>query len=350
MESRNINKSSGSNFIVVILAVIIAVLGYFFLKSGPKTVPPPPQISGLEIASKTIGFLNKTLQPDGSFLYGYSCDKSIAAKCVLSPNKPPHSGQGILAYYFLAKATGDQSLRNKADLSINYMLNQCAIDVQFCEWNYFPIYEYYKDTGEQKYLEGMKKPAEGFLIMADKDVIANNVGLKLGWLFDATKDVRYKNRLLAIADAELKKFPGDSKQFLYPIQVAWSIFLPSYNITKDQKYLSAMEKFFDDLNVPDNLQKFKDATSVAKAADVLFSLSAISDRGKIYKAQAHKVLQELLFQLWDTPQNLKFDGDYGFIDNLADADKADKSMLFNGGLLQAYLRFGTGKFEEPKLK
>lgn len=348
-EPRRMNKPL--LFILPILIAVAVGFGYFIFRDKPR-----PQITGLEVASKTASFLDKTLQPDGSMLGGYSCDSSTADKCLpmaLSADQP-HYGQAIFSYFLLAEATGDQSHRAKADKAINYVLDRCDTNVLMCEWNFFPLAQYYEKTGEDKYLtRGMLRPAEKFLTMPSYDAIIANVGHKLASLYIATQDERYKNRLVEIADAELEK-PIENNNLAF--QVIWSIYLPAYKISRDAKYLKASEAFFNNYNMAERirLEEFKNPASIAyliKAADGLLGLAELSESRKTYRAQAQAVLQAVLNKLWDAPQNPKFTGDYGFLDvDISVDEKIHKSTLFNGWLIKLFVLMSDEKFEEPIIK
>lgn len=327
---------------ISILATVVAILGYVFFRES--------KITGLEVAFKTSSFLDKTFRSDGSWVSGYSCDKSLLDQCILSTAEQTHTGQGILAYYFLAQAASNQAFKEKADSAINYVIERCNLDGRVCEWNYFPLAQYYQDTKDQKYLtRGLLIPAEAFLTRTDEGTVLGNLGMKLATLYGVTGDIRFRDRLLEVADLELKRRLGDQPH--YDTQVVWSVYLPAYRITGDRKYLVAAEEFFDGLDLPNNLILLKnDATSVIKAIEVLLDLDGLSLKKGIYKSQAKTVLQELLLQLWDTPKNTKFNGDYGFINNMTGNEKSDKPMLFNGWIMQLYLKLGNETFKDPRAK
>ena len=333
-----ISKQGNNKFLLIILLILVAIslsLSFLILRKDVAQ----PKITGLEVALKTASFLDKTFKLDGSFVSGFSCTKS-SGECVSVPLsvEQPHIGQAVYGYYILAEASGNQSFREKADLAMTYILDNCEKDIRFCEWNFFPLAQYYFDTHDEKYLQqGMLPPAEKLLTLSSTTIIEANVGHKLASLYQATGDVRYKDRLIAVAEDELKNWPGDEDKFLHSIQISWSIFLPSYNITKDPKYLNAVEVFFGSFNTSENLHKFGAADSAVRAVDALLSLSLISENGAMYKTQAHTVLQDLLYNIWDTPQNIKVNGDYGFLNNFRETDKAVKSVLFNGWLIKLFV-------------
>lgn len=336
-----VRSRSFSLRILLAAIAIVAIGGYVFFRLSS------PRITGLEVALKTASFLDKTLQPDGSFTSGFICGDSIPGKCEPANDTPVHTGQAILAYYFLAEATDDQSFMVKADKAMNFVLDRCESDLEFCEWNYFSITQYYEDTQEDKYLQAMLRPAEKFLSMLNEEAVLSQVGTKLAGLFNATGDVRYKNRLLEIADLELLTQANNTGRADYNMQLAWSVYLPAYQISNDQKYLAVAEEFFGNLKAVENLDKFDQAYSMSKAASVLLDLEEVTGK-EIYRLQAHTIMQEVLLQFWDTSENPKFTGDYGFVDSSdtrLEPGQSTKYMLFSGGIMQQFIKLKSEKFK-----
>lgn len=351
------SKSKMPIFSSLLFLVIIAVAGYFFLIAKPK-------ISGLEVAEKTASFLSKTFLPDGRMLGGFKCDPSEVEKCTPYEVSPvqPHVGQAIYSFFNLAEVTGNQWYREKSDKAINSVLDRCDKDKKICEWNYFPLAHYYEKTKEEKYLtRGMLPPSEQFLTMPTYDAIIGNVGHKLASLYNATGDIRFKNRLIEIADEEIAK--GNSTDPFVSMSAVWSVYLPLYKITNNLKYLIAAEDFFDTHEImrETNFEPFKNLgiTQVSlKGVDGLLGLAEISKKKEAYRAQAHTVLQEAIYKLWDTPEALKFDGDYGFLDtplpddlstiSEANDNRPHKSTLLNGWMTKLFTLMKDDKFELPK--
>lgn len=341
-------KPNGSNMflrsILFVLVVLVVGFGGFVIYTKYKNAPV--KLSGLEVALKTVSFIDKTLQPDGGMSAGFGCPPgSLTCDSLKIDENQPHLGQAIYGYYSLAKASGDQSFRTKSDLAINFVLDKCKTNVQMCAWNYFPLSRYYFDTKEEKYLAGMLKPAQGFLDMSHENIIAQNAGHKLASLYLATGDDKYKVRLLEIADKELSNWPNKSA---YSIQVVWSVFVPAYNITKDKKYLTASEQFFDNYNLADNIDKIEPIQTILKGADALLGLADISEKGTEYRVQAHEVLQKVLDKFWDNPENLKVNGDYGFLEILPkDKHIRFKMTINNGWLVKLFTILAKEKFVLP---
>ena len=272
----------------------------------------------------------------------------------------PHLGQAIYSYALLAKATGDQTFKGKADRAINYVLDGCDTDVRMCEWNFFPLAQYYQETKEDKYLtRGMLRPAEGFLMAHPQALINTNAGHKLASLYQATGDERFKNKLLELAESELKPESASNipEAYSYAIQVVWSIYIPAYNITQDPKYLTAAKSFFERFDVVQNIDKFKTIQTASigvKAADALIALSGLDNEKKVaYRSQAHVVLQNILDNQWDTPERKIFNGDYGLIDeawspsNSSNENMIHKPTLFNGWVMKLLILLGSEMFQAP---
>lgn len=355
--SSSTTPNGGSVSKLALAAAFLVVLGGLYFYSVYRLAPVSgPKIIGLEVALKTSTFLDTTIRLDGSMIGGYICGDPTPADCRAEnlSAEQPHLGQAIYSYFLLSEATGDLTLREKADRAINHVMDACETDVRMCAWNFFPLAQYYEKTGDEVYLtRGMLPPSEGFLLLPNEEAITNNVGHKLASLYLATQDERFKDRLLEIADAELLTWSegiSNTGNAARSIQVAWSIFEPAYRISSDEKYLIAAEQFFAVFDVAKNIAQFKDGAVVnvaIKAGDVLLSLSKVSNSGAVYKDQAHRLLQELLNGLWDTPEYKSFSGDYGFIDNMNKDPLAYKSTLLNGWIMKLFILMKDEVFEQP---
>lgn len=324
---------------IIILVAAVFILGYFFYVSRSAA-----QITGLEVALKIATFLDSTLQSNGEMLAGFGCvpgNKDCTPLPVLDDQ--PHLGQAIFAYHALTKATGDQSYQEKSARVMDWVLEKCQTNVQACAWNYFPLSQFYFETKDDKYLQAMLRVAQQFLDALNEDVITQNAGHKLAALYKATNDERYRKRLIEIADEKLADWPSQTD---YSIQIVWNVFIPVYEITKDKKYLSASEQFFNDFNLADNFEKIRPSQTIFKGVEALLGLANISDNGVAYRAQAHDVLQKAINNLWDTPENTIINGDYGFI-NITPTDQISKIKFTvdNGWILKSFLILKDEKFD-----
>ena len=330
------------NIILMALLAVLAVgLWYSFFRT--------PKITGLEVAIKTSSFLDKTFQTDGSMISGFVCQMGtgICNPMVVNANRPDLS-EVINGYYELAKASGDGSYRAKSDQIIDFVLNECRTNFHMCDWNISPIVGYYLDTKDKKYLDAIFSSAKKLLVLSNQDLIDQNAGNGIALLYQATGDERYKKRLSEAADEELLNWPRSQEQFEYSIRVIWSIFIPAYAGTKDQKYLAASEQFFDNFNLRENFDLNRlSLESIIKGTDALMNLSEMSDHGAVYKTQAHAVLQEALNQSWDSPENLKLNGDYGFGYATTKYNNYVKKFLYNGWLIKLFAMMADEKFNLP---
>lgn len=327
--------------LAIIALVLILIIAQLFLPKFSLFGIGGERITGLEIAEKAITFIDKTYQEDGSFISGFACDDSFEEKCKMVVDLPEHTGQGIGAYYGLAKATGNPVYKEKADKAINTVMEKCKTNLQFCELNYFPFYQYYKDTNDQKYLDaGMLPVAQGILLKSDQDTIVTQAGIKLEWLYEITGEDKYKNKLLEVADNNIKSLTESPNATDYNMQLVWSVFIPAYKATRDQKYLDFINDFVAKLDIEKNPDFFIQPYSMTKASNVLLDLYDATGDVQ-YKNRAHAIMQKVLTDLWDSPEHTLFTGDYGFINT----SESSKFMIFNGGIINQFMRLKDEKFE-----
>ncbi|MFZ2484425.1 MAG: hypothetical protein WAW81_00560 [Minisyncoccia bacterium] len=328
--------------ILIALVIVVGALGYVTFFSEPK-------ITGLEVAIKTTSFLDKTLQSDGSMTAGFVCDMATdqCNPIVLNPNQPDLS-QAIYGYYELAKVMDNQSYRAKSDQAIDFVLDKCRTNFHMCDRNVSPIASYYLDTKDKKYLDATYSSAKKLLVLSNQDLVSQDVGPNLAILYRATGDDRYKKRLIDVANEELLSWPRGRDRLEYSLRVVWSVFIPAYTVTNDQKYLIASENFFDNFNLAENFDlSLVTPESIIKGVEALLSLSKMSDHGSVYKAKAHAALQEVLNQFWDNPENPKLNGDYGFGYASGTSNKYFKIALYNGWLIKLFAVMADEKFNLP---
>ena len=329
------------------MVIAVASLWYVFLRT--------PQITGLEVALKTASFIDKTLQSDGGMVAGFECDetKNECNPIAIRNDKLNLTlDQAIYGYFVLAKISGDDGYQTKADRALKLVLGKCQKSVQVCAWNFLPLTRYYFGTKEDRYLQGMLKPAEQFLVMSNAEIIKQKIGPNLASLYQATGDKRYRKRLLEVADEELLSWPRGQSQSSYSIQVVWSVFLPAYTIARDKKYLTASEQFFDSFSLTEYLTEYFERDrfleAVIKGADALLSLAEISDKGAVYRVLAHEALQEILNKSWDSPQNPQINGDYGFLGTESTGKNIRTKLTVNNGwLVKLFSLMADDKFNLP---
>ena len=231
---------------------------------------------------------------------------------------------------------------------MDFVLNKCRTNFYMCDWNTSAIAGYYLDTKDKKYLNailGSTRNKKTLFDLSNQDLINQDAGRSLALLYQATGDERYKKRLLEVADEELLSWPRGRDRLEYSIRVAWSVFIPAYTITNDHKYLTASQQLFDNFNLGANFDLGSiSIESVLKGADALLTLSEVSNHGGVYKIQAHAVLQESLKQSWDSPENIKSNGDYGFGYPTVRDKNYVKKALYNGWFIKLFSMMADQKF------
>ncbi len=351
----NLNKI----FIYVAIAILaVAILGYLifvFQKEAPRV---ELSYTGEELAKKIESFLAKAQKEDGSFNLFYVCSALLEEGCLPEQVESPlHAGQIILAFYDLFLATGDTAYKEKADLGMKFVMEKCPEDPLMCEWNFFPLYVYYKDTQDPQYLEGMLSVSEKFL--ADKpffnDFVDGNTGVKLAMLYDVTGDVKYRDRLDRAAEQALnldQVLAENGNKLVYTVddfavrtravQTVWATLIPAYKATGKQEYLQASQDFFDKADTLSNLDAydggFAGTFALVVAVDTLTEISELSGGVNSYLQEARSIAQKLIDEQLDTAETPKFTGDYGFLFVKLEDNSNAKGTLLTGWLVRLLLR------------
>jgi hypothetical protein len=354
-------SKSTASYLWILVAIVAGVIVAWQLV--PKV--EPMVVTGTEVARESANFLDMSLKEDGSWRLLFSCEQFLEEKCREGfVDGPVHTGQSILAYYYLAEEEGDQSYRQKADRAMDYVLAQCELNNDHCQWNFFPLFVYFMETGDEQYLEGMLNVSETFLEEDSGNAFMNgNMGVKLMMLFEATGESVYSDRLEEMARKILEedRLGFDSEDFVVymegdfevksrDVSRIWSAYLPAYKVIGDDVYLIEAEDFFNNADVAKNMSIYRGNYGDLTILKGLESLLDIIDIGESdseyldkYRTQA-QVIGENLLTRWDTPEHQIFNGDYGFLVE-EDFESANKSALRNGWLAQLYLRMGDEMFD-----
>lgn len=334
----------------VVLVLILILLSLFISRSATqeksqpkKTSAPsvPATLTGLEVAEKIAIFLKKAKRGDGSFYLRYRCSPTIQDICVVQMDEGP-SGQITIAFLELYKKTQDLEYKLLADSAIAYQLAACQRIVKECERAMTAFAAYYVDTKEARYRNAMMRVEKH--VLSEKELggnLANNDGGKLELLYKVTGEEKYRNRLVQIADRFLAgEFKGEGAQ---PFITAY-VYLPAYRVTNDSRYLAAAKDLITKANLPANLSEFEQKENSYALVVGLDSLITLSQTDSAFADDAKKVGEFLLRTLWDTPQNKKFNADYGFVHFFGKKEPNAKYTVNNGWLAFLYATMGEERF------
>lgn len=331
----------------------------------PTTGPPQPtsreKLTGLQVAEKISQFLDKTIEDDGLFQLFYRCDKKIAEGCIRAePDKTPHSGMIVMAYWDLYQKTENLAYRQKADRAMSAILKKCQQDDNFCEWNFFPFFTYFQQTKDEKYKDALLQVADRFFTNQSLDKhVHENHGIKLQILYQVTGDSKYRDKLVKMTDAILKGELDNLKKNNVIYQeggltirkwsqnFAWNNFIPAYKATNDDKYLKATQALFDQGQFAkhfDDFVKADDYFSLLLALDNLLNLVDFTLTKDTYLSQAREIAQKSLDLLWDSPKRRLFNGDFAMLGHFSKIPN-QKSTLNNGWMARLFLKMEGQTFE-----
>lgn len=344
----------------ILLGVILIVLlaGYFLWPAAvtdtdpqiSDQVPPvsnqvPPvtnqvspelrmnQKKTADIAVDLTRFVYNALQPDQGIAHPvFVCDRA-ARKC--SPDlesTTPHFGYSIMS---LKRASSTiPSFGLKADAMMNLILDKCSTNTKYCEWNFFPLYEYYIETKDIRYYNAMV--SIGDLLLAKEsspDLFSTNTPVKWWRLYDVTKDERYKEALIATAnkiiDDNFKSLASPSNELyrtenlvVYEdmIEVVWNTMVPAYRVSGDKKYLEFAQKFINEAEIENNVRNIWEqpgtpgAGTLVKGMETILWLSQQDPEHKDENTERlTKISEQIISLYWDVPERVFINGDYGLL-------------------------------------
>lgn len=328
-------------------------------------------ITGHQIAAKMVSFMEKkTLRDDGGFHYALVCGRESTKECMPkqiydavrhSYREPvPHFGHAILAFHYFANVNnGDSHYESLSKKSLEYILSKCEKNLEWCFWGYSPLGVYYKKTQKKQYKNAVLKTAH----MLDKemstlDLLGLNGGFKLKLLYDYSQKKYYKDSLLKHADSfmkgELSAHPFNPVVYsnennslrALDMKAIWSLVLPSYMITKDNRYLEYIKKALQQADISNNLGKIKNGEEMQIC---IYNLEILSQMENLdpslkqhYREMNYKISAYLFQNYADTEVNPKYNSDYGFVEN------GIKDTLNNGWLVKFFLMNKDRKYQLKK--
>lgn len=361
-----INRTS--LLILILLLCFAAALIYFKLLPNRELKPTPTgttnqqmkTLSGLEVAQKTAGFLDKTVKPDGSFQLSFDCGYIPQPNCTPKDKSTlPFVGEAILAYLDLYKKTGDNSYKQKADRATDYYFRRCEQSSDACLWAGFAFLPYFKDSGQERYKNAIVSSFEkgiepGKPLMTYLNLTA---GHRLAILYELTQDKKYADQLDNIAKEVLagklnsekgNEIIANTSLRKQDVKILWDIYLPAYKVTKNDNYLYGAQDLLKKMNLSDNFdQVFRNYNllSTLRIMEALLDVSEISKSdGAEYKKDAYEAGQKLVLLQWDTPENKKYNGDYGFLSNVIATQTNSKETYDSGLAIRLFLRMGDQSF------
>jgi rhamnogalacturonyl hydrolase YesR len=314
--------------------IILLIVGFkAFSRDEVKEVKVSNAIhTASEVAALTAKFVDNSLSStDDSHALFHSCSAS-SKECVAQndPLNPPHMGYAIMSLGEVGEKQNDTRLIEKSRLLLDSSIERCDEDYRYCEWNFFPLHEYYKKTGDEKYLNAMLKVSESVMAQRPvRELIGNNLPVKWWRFYDATNEPQYLEALTSLADAQLETYPTERLNDdviytdngvdirTYDLPIIWALYMPAYQASKDEKYLTPVISFFETANLTEHTDQFFDTTATGNLVKATESLIALGealpeDRSK-YQQEAHRILERLLQERWDTPENMLINGDYGIL-------------------------------------
>lgn len=330
----------------------------------PSSKPKQQPITGLEVAKKVVLFLDKQITSAGNFNEVISC-KAVNS-CAPLVQEPLTNSYIILFYRELAQKTNDSSYKNKADKAVEFWTKKCEAATptdKVCIRNIFSLAEYYKDSGNERYLKAipinqvLTLPAD--TLQAEIDVHKTK---KLATLYEITKDKKYLDQAETVVKALTadqvnndKVNPplykeGDFTVREYSFDIVNFEYLPLYEITKDPTYLKAAEEILDRAKVTSHMEVLiaHNGKRWPILLDILNSLLDIarldSSKSSDYTNQAHIIAQQLIDTFWDTPESKKFTGDFGFLGPIS-SWVGTKDTAVNGWLGSQFLKMADEKFK-----
>jgi hypothetical protein len=327
---------------VIFLILALIVVQFRGSREEPSTITQPEvpvnairefRISASAAASELTKFVESTInEKTGLFYVGYECDR-VAGACVVDEStSTPHFGYSIMS--LAREQAKSPHLKEKADKMISTVVERCQTDREYCEWNFFPLYEYYTATGEQKYLDAMVSVGEYLLGQEGQEgLYGSNIPVKWWRLYELTGDQRYRDALLRVANEVLStnmSFLVNDSKAIYEtpemtvyedmFEVVWAMMYPAYKVSGDTRYLAYAHDYIEKSNIIDNWSKVwlsdgrPGSLTIVKVMETMLWLSQSDQKyQELYTQQLVLLSEQVLASFWDHPERKMINADYGIM-------------------------------------
>ena len=340
--------------IMIFITIIAVILFFTRSQTKPQTLTPSPSpitMTGLQIAEKTAQFLTKAQDADGRFALRYQCflDRK---DCLVSPTITP-SSQIIVALNNLSKQTGSNLYKQAADKAIEAYLIECQQDAKTCGRNHAGFRDYFKETQDPKFKEALLKISPDLMAKRSLfDRLASSDVNRLASLYEVTGDQKYLELIVEITD-QLMAGGADSDPRntilytdsgfpvrLHDLMALDFTFLPAYRVTQDPKYLEYVKTYLTKAKLAQNIGSFKESNNLS---ELIYGMDAALQVGSADNFQA--VAQTLINDLWDNPNNVKYNGDFGFLQYYGEEKGNAKATITNAWFITILLQLKDQTFQ-----
>jgi len=342
--------------IMIVFFIIVIAVTLFFTRSQtkPQTLTPSPSpntMTGLQIAEKTAQFLTKAQDADGRFALRYQCflDRK---DCLVSPTITP-SSQIIVALNNLSKQTSNNTYKQMADRATEAYLSECQQDAKTCGRNHAGFRDYFKETQDPKFKEALLKISPDLMAKRSLfDRLASSDVNRLASLYEVTGDQKYLELIVEITD-QLMAGGADSDPRntilytdsgfpvrLHDLMALDFTFLPAYRVTQDPKYLEYVKTYLTKAKLAQNIGSFKESNNLS---ELIYGMDAALQVGSADNFQA--VAQTLINDLWDNPNNVKYNGDFGFLQYYGEEKGNAKATITNAWFITILLQLKDQTFQ-----
>lgn len=360
--------------ILVAVVVVVGAAAYYFYFAEPVG-PGVVTMTGLQIAESSLSFLAAAFHPDGRMVeVGWLCESNRTFNgCQSFGATQHHSGWYGSAYAFVAEKTGSQNHMRMAEHIftgrilhpdgagtleecltedpglISHLVEQGGNyhdpDLE-CVGSFMGFEEWRQVSGNQTFLEGMRKGADWMVETGEPSSSFFFRYLdtgKLARMHAITGEAKYlaeaERRL--VVDSEVLKgedvlyLAADGEPFHdYACWIAWGE-SELYRATGDARYLQSLESFAQRFDISNaNAEPHSPSLdSVSFCVTVLMNLFE-DTREQAYRDQASALMQRIVEKNWDPQAAPKYNGDNGFLGETFSGAVNSKTPLFTAYMIR----------------
>lgn len=319
----------------IVFIAFIAALTIYLLLTGVMQIPSasaqPIQMNSLNIAEKSVSFLDSLRRNDNEYFFIKECaDNSTFNGCITNDfYDNATNAWPVLAFANLYKATGNPAYLQKAQNDMQIVSRDCSINPDGCLWILVQMTEYQKVTGDTQYSSLISELGQRLLSTSvnSSTMILGIESRELALLYEMNGQKDYLDQAKSRLEQSKTLWSNNSadqfQALLYTengVQfygfACWTELaeIEIYQATKDATYLQNATSFFDAVNIDNHARGIDQLVALQPCIDSLIKLSAITGNSN-YMDQAVNVSQYIVTYRWDPNITIakKYNGDWGYL-------------------------------------
>jgi len=355
-------RMSRQVFVALVIVVVIGGLAgayYYVIGSYTPTQNPTEEpsseapvsgaeetgITELEAARQIQSFIDSRRTEGGFYKYSYNCEKNLETDCGLDLIYETTNSWTAYSNLAMYRATGEKTYLEGAKRDADRVIEWCSDSAnnKMCSWILVQIYELYEETVDKRYSDFLLSQGETLLNLDNVDdpeidsqrnstMMLGIEARELALIYKINGDERYVDEAKVRIERAYGGFTPDNYimyQFngnSFKYNSCWPELanIALYEATKDTSYLEQSKDLLDTFDPAINVVYMNFLTNLEPCIELYQRVYDVTGEKK-YMEGAGKMLDYMLKERWDSPENMLVSGSgtvlsdsYSKVDTLTD--------------------------------